>query len=325
MKIAITGGTGFIGSHIVEALAARGHEVTCLSRNPEKQKIFDGLPVRFVHGTLDSPEALSGLVRRQDVVIHAAGLTKAGSFEEYVRTNVGGTERLLEAMRASTPAPGRFVFFSSAEAMGPSPGGEPLTEDAEPKPFTAYGKSKMMAEQSVERARGEMPVTIIRPPAVYGPRDKDVAILFRLLSRGFQPVVRPLPSFSVLYVKNLAAAICQVVEGARDGMRSYFLTDGKPCSWLDFGCMIARALGKKTLRLRIPKALVHVIAGFAGILTAVTGKSGILSRDKIEALVGTWVVSDQRARRELGYRPSYSTEQGIVETAQWYRESGWLK
>ncbi|HVO39542.1 MAG TPA: NAD-dependent epimerase/dehydratase family protein [Spirochaetia bacterium] len=324
MKIAITGGTGFIGSHIVEALAARGHEVTCLARNPEKEKIFAGLPVRFVHGTMDSTEALSRLVKRQDVVIHLAGLTKAGSFEEYVRANVGGTEKLLEAMRTSSPAPRQFVLFSSAEAMGPSPGGAPLTEDAEPKPFTAYGKSKMMAEQCAERVSGEIPVTIIRPPAVYGPRDKDVAILFRLLSRGFQPVVRPLPSFSVLYVKNLAAAICQVVEGVRAGVRSYFLTDGKPCSWLEFGCLIARALGKKTLRLVVPRAVIHAIAGAAGFLTAITGKSGILSKDKIEALIGSWVVSDERARRELGYSPTYSTEQGITETAEWYRESGWL-
>jgi nucleoside-diphosphate-sugar epimerase len=324
MRIAITGGTGFIGSHIVEALAAKGHVVTCLARNPEKEKIFDGLPVRFVHGNLDSPEALSSLVERQDAVIHAAGLTKAGSFEEYVRANVEGTERLLEAMRTSSPAPRRLVFFSSAEAMGPSPGGEPLTEDAEPKPFTAYGRSKVMAEECVERLSREIPVTIIRPPAVYGPRDKDVAILFRLLSRGLQPVVRPLPSFSVLYVKNLAAAVCQIVEGVRDGVRSYFLTDGTPCSWLEFGCLIARALGKKPLRLRIPRSVIHAIAGFAGFLTAITGKSGILSRDKIEALIGTWVVSDERARRELGYSPSYSTEQGIAETAAWYRESGWL-
>ena len=325
MKIAITGGTGFIGSHLVEALSARGHEVTCLARSPERARVLDGLPVRFVHGNLDSPDALARLVEGQETVIHIAGLTKAASLEEYTRVNVGGTERLLERNPRGRLRPRRFVLFSSSETMGPSPGGMPLTEEIDQKPFSAYGKSKVMAEKCLDGLHGTFPVTVIRPPAVYGPRDRDFAILFRMVSRGLQPVVHPSPSFSVVYVKNLVAGICLALERPQKGLRSYFFTDGPAVSWLEFGCLIARALGKKPFQLKVPQVVIRAIARAAGLVTAVTGKSGILSRDKIEEMIGSWVVSDERARQELGYRPLYSTEQGVAETASWYRERGWLK
>ncbi len=324
MRIAVTGATGFIGSHVVEALCARGHEVVCLARNPEKARVLDGLALRVVYGDLDSPEALASLVKGQDAVIHLAGLTKAPRLDEFVRVNVGGTERLIEAIRRSCPDLGRLVYFSSAETMGPSPGGSALTEDVAPKPFSAYAKSKVMAEKCLDGIRDKVAVTIVRPPAVYGPRDRDVAILFRLLSRGLQPVVSPTPVFSVIYVKNLAEGICKAIESPLRGARSYFFTDGAPWSWFDFGCLIARALGKKPLQLRIPLFVVRAIAHAAGFITTITGKSGILSREKIEEMIRSWVVSDARARTELGYSPRFSTEQGIAETATWYRQAGWI-
>lgn len=324
MRIAITGATGFIGSHLVEALSARGHEVTCLARSPERARVLDGLPVRFVQGNLDSPDALARLVEGQETVIHIAGLTKAANLEEYTRVNVGGTERLLSAIRAAGSGLGRFVLFSSSETMGSSPGGMPLTEEIDQKPFSAYAKSKVMAEKCLDGLHGTFPVTVIRP-AVYGPRDRDFAILFRMVSRGLQPVVHPSPSFSVVYVKNLVAGICLALERPQKGLRSYFFTDGPAVSWLEFGCLIARALGKKPFQLKVPQVVIRAIARAAGLVTAVTGKSGILSRDKIEEMIGSWVVSDERARQELGYRPLYSTEQGVAETASWYRERGWLK
>lgn len=325
MRIAITGATGFIGSHLVEALSARGHEVTCLARSPERARVLDGIPLRFVYGSLDSTDALACLVEGQEAVIHVAGLTKAASLEEYTRVNVRGTERLLGAIRAAGSGLGRFVLFSSAETMGPSPGGVPLTEDLDQRPFSAYGKSKVMAEKCLDGVHGMFPVTVIRPPGVYGPRDRDFAILFRMVSRGFQPVVNPSPSFSLVYVKNLVAGICLAIERPQAGSRSYFFTDGPPISWIEFGCLVARALGKRPFQLKVPLAVVRGIARIAGLVTAVTGKSGILSRDKIEEMISSWVISDDRARKDLGYCPQFTTEQGVTETASWYRQRGWMK
>ncbi len=324
MKIAITGATGFIGSHLVEALVGKGHEVTCLARNPERAQGLVGLPVRLVYGSLDSLPSLACLVDGQEALVHVAGLTKAPSLQEYVRVNVGGTENLISVIRANGALLRRFVFFSSSETMGPSPGGVPFTEETSPKPFSAYGKSKVMAEECLKSLSNRIPVTIVRPPGVYGPRDKDFAILFRLVSRGLQPVVSPSPVFSVVYVKNLAAGICCAIERPHEGMRSYFFTDGPASSWVDFGEMIARALGRRVFKLRVPLFAMRSVAFVAGLLNSMTGRPGILSREKVEEMGGSWVVSDERARRELDYRPAFSTEQGITETASWYKSQGWL-
>jgi len=323
MKIAVTGATGFIGSHLVEALVDKGHTVTCLVRSPDRGQILARLPVRLVYGSLDAPSALAGLVDGQEVVVHVAGVTKAPSLPEYIRGNVRGTENLVAAIGDSSELR-RFVFFSSAEGMGPSPGGRPLTEETPQMPFSAYGKSKVMAEKCLCGLSTRVPVTVVRPPAVYGPRDKDFAILFRLVSRGIQPVVSPSPDFSVVYVKNLVAGICRAIDRPHEGMRSYFFTDGPTTSWFDFGEMIARALGKKPLKLRVPLFAMRGVAYAAGLLNSLTGKAGILSKDKIQEMGGSWVVSDDRARQELDYQPAFSTEQGIVETASWYRSQGWL-
>ncbi len=324
MKLAVTGATGFIGSHLVEALVGRGHEVTCLARSPERTREISALPVRFVFGTLDSNRALADLVDGQEAVVHAAGLTKAPSLQEYIRVNVGGTQRLVSAIRANGAHLRRLVFFSSAEAMGPSPRGRPLTEDVIPQPFSAYGKSKIMAENYLDSLTGRFPITIIRPPTVYGPRDRDLAILFRLVARGLLPAVIPSPAYSVLYVKNLAEGICLAIERPQDGVCRYFFTDGPVVSWFEFGGMIAHALDRKPLTLGVPQFALRAVAFAAGVVNAITGKAGILSQDKIRELGGSWVVSDERARRELGYRPSFSTEQGVAETAGWYRNRGWL-
>ncbi|MGO9411368.1 MAG: NAD-dependent epimerase/dehydratase family protein [Spirochaetia bacterium] len=325
MRIAVTGATGFIGSHLVEALVRDGHEVTCLARDPERTRSLSSLPVRFVYGSMDSSSALASLVDGQEAVVHAAGLTKARSPEEYIRVNVGGTENLLSVIRGKAGRLRHFVFFSSAEAMGPSTPGQPITEDACLRPFSAYGKSKIMAEQSLAGLERQMPVTIVRPPVVYGPRDKDLGILFRLVARGFLPVVSPSPAFSVVYVKNLVTGICRAIDRAHEsGTRSYFFTDGPETSWSDFGGMIARAFGNKPFTLRVPQLIVLAIAMFAGILSALGAKTTILSRDKIREMCGSWVVSDERARRELDYQPAFSTEQGVTETAAWYRSQGWF-
>jgi len=325
MKIGVTGATGFIGSHLVEALVSSGHEVRCLARNPDRTRALSDLPVRFVYGSVDSAHALECLVDGQEAVVHVAGLTKAPNPEEFVRVNVGGTERLLSTIERYGRRVRRFVFFSSAEAMGPSVGGNVLTEDSGLRPSSAYGRSKYLAEQSLSNLGQRMPVTVIRPPAVYGPRDQDFAILFRLVSRGFFPAVSPPPAFSLVYVKNLVAGICKAIDHPQEtGIRSYFFTDGPESTWTDFGAMIARALGREPFVLKVPVFAVQVIAAVVGIASSLTGKAGILSRDKIREMVGSWVISDERARRELGYSPSFSTEEGVAETAAWYKNQGWL-
>lgn len=325
MRIAVTGATGFIGSHLAECLCARGHEVTCLVRDPARARWLEGAPVRVVRGDLDAPGALAALVTGQEVVVHAAGLTKARSLEDYVRVNVDGTGRLLAAAIAHAPRLGRFVFFSSQAAMGPSEEGVPLGEDAPQRPVSDYGRSKSLAEKLLREQAGSIPVTIIRPPVVFGPREKDVLAYFRLVNSGLMPYLGGKRVLSIVYAANLVHGVALAIERPLGGMRSYFFTDGADLEWKGLLCTIARALGKKPLRIRVPLPAAAAVAAVSSALAGLAGKPSLLNPGMIAEMrhpINT--VSDQRARTELGYRPLVTTEQGVEQTVRWYRDNGWL-
>jgi nucleoside-diphosphate-sugar epimerase len=271
-----------------------------------------------------APTSLPGFVEGQEVIVSAAGLTKARSLEELVSVNVTGTLNLLSAAKSAAPRLRRFLYLSSQEAMGPSTDGAPLGEEAAQKPFTMYGKSKALAEQAL-RAQNAVPVTVIRPPAVYGPRDRDFLAYFRIVSRGIQPVFGYRNTASVVYVKSLVHGICLAIDRPIGGFRSYFFTDGEPLAQTAFTDLIVDALGRKALRIRVPAAAARAAAAVSGLYAAISGRAPLLNRENLEKYAREfWTVSDERARSELGYRPLCSTAQGLKETAAWYREQGWL-
>jgi dihydroflavonol-4-reductase len=325
MKIAVTGATGFIGSHLVECLLARGHEVSCLVRDPARQGWIEGVPVRTVRGDLDSPSALAALVEGQDVVVHSAGMTKAKSFDQFVRVNVEGTARVVEAIHARGRRVQRLVYFSSQAAMGPSPGGVALAEDAPQRPVSLYGKSKSMAEALLRDSRGSLPVTVIRPPAVYGPRDRDVLTFFRLVKGGLAPVLTGERRISVVFVKNLVQGVALAIERSPGQWNAYSFTDDGEPSWAGLLDSMARALGCRPLRVRVPLAAAALATGASVCWAALRGRPALLNWDKLaEMRPRDNLVSDGRARAELGYRPTVSTDRGIEQTMLWYREQGWL-
>ncbi len=324
MKIAITGATGFIGSHLTETLAAQGHEVTCLARGNDKASWIKDLPVRMVYGDVCREHSLEKFVTGQEVIVHLAGLTKAPDLETYTRVNVGGTNNVLSAVTARGVRLRRFILISSQEAMGPSAEGRPICEDTPQNPLSMYGISKHLAEKAL-RAWSTIPMTVIRPPAVYGPRDRDIYAYFKLASMGITPIVGYSNILSVVYVKNLVSGISLAIDRGQDGFRSYFFTDGDAITWKDMSEMISTALHRRTTKIRIPSVVVNALGKIAGLYSSVTHKALLLSKDKIAAMkVVHWLISDQRARSELGYKPTYTTVQGIEETARWYRDAGWL-
>ena len=325
MKIGVTGAGGFIGSHLTEALIARGHEVTCLVRSPRRIHWVRNLPVRVAFGDVCTGQGLTGFVRDQEVVIHNAGVTKAADMETYHNTNVGGTAALLSAITSANNRLRRFVLISSQEAMGPSPGGEALGEDAPQAPLSMYGKSKLLAERTLRDSLDTIPMTVIRPPSVYGPRDRDIFAYFRLAALGITPILGYHVTLSVVYVKNLVYGIALAVENPFGSFRSYFFTDGPSITMPQFSELIGTAFGKRQLKIPIPRFAVRSVGNLSGLYTGLTHRPLLLSRDKIEAMMyENWIISDQRARAELGYRPAYSTAQGIAESAHWYKEQRWL-
>ncbi len=325
MRIAVTGATGFIGSHLAETLTARGHEVTCLARGPERLRWIKNLPVRVVYGDVSKPGTLPALVEGQDVIVHTAGLTKAPDLNGFLRVNVTGTENLLHAITSHNPGLRRFIFISSQEAMGPCSDCSPMEEEAAQAPISMYGKSKALAEQALFAFRNAVPMTLIRPPAVYGPRDRDIYAYFKMAARGIAPIAGIGITLNIAYVKNLVHGIALAAERGEGNFHSYFFTDGPSMSWGEFSDLLGEVLDRRIMKIHVPLFVVGMIAGVSGIYTALTHKAVLLSRDKIEAMKHEfWLVSDRRARSELGYNPVYSTRDGLRETAEWYKTQGWL-
>ncbi len=325
MRIAVTGATGFIGSHLVEALRARGHEVTCLARGPERLKWIENLPVRVVYGDVSRPDTLPALVEGQDVLVHTAALTKASDLAGFLRVNVMGTENLMQAITRHNPGLRRFIFISSQEAMGPCPDCSPMGEEAVQAPISMYGKSKALAEQALFAFRHAVPMTVIRPPAVYGPRERDIYAYFRMAAHGIAPIAGNGITLNMVFVKNLVLGIALAAERGEGNYRSYFFTDGPAVSWGEFSDLLGEALDRRLMKIHVPPFILGMIAGVSGIYSTLTHKAVLLSRDKIEAMKHEfWLVSDRRARSELGYSPAYSTRDGLRETAEWYKTQGWL-
>jgi nucleoside-diphosphate-sugar epimerase len=325
MKIAVTGATGFIGSHLAECFTDAGHEVTVLARSPQRLARIGHLPVRAVYGDLDRADALRDFATGQDAVVHAAGLTLAKSRDEFVRINVCGSVRLLESALANSPGLRRFVFVSSQAAMGPSPAGGSLGEEAPRRPISAYGESKSLAEDQLARFADRVPITFVRPPWVYGPRDRHTLSYFRLAARGLRLAAGARNRYSIVHAADLAQGIRLAAESALPGARAYCFTDGDGRTLDEILSIIADAVGRRTIRVPVPLAAVAVVAAANELAGAITGRPPFIGWRKLgEARHPCWVVSDRRAREELGYRPAIAAPRGMAETAAWYRAEGWL-
>jgi nucleoside-diphosphate-sugar epimerase len=323
--ILVTGGSGFIGSHLVERLCSDGERVRCLVRAKKvRRKNYAGLPpqAEAVFGELISGAGLEEAFEGVDTVIHVAGVTKALRVDDYYAGNTRATENLARAMQGRAM---RLVHVSSLAAAGPSLDGTPLGEDAEPRPWTHYGKSKLAAERAVRELVPD--AVIVRPPVVYGPRDTDVFRILKPLSRGIAFQIGGGERwFSAIYAKDLADGLMAAARAARGAGRTYFLANSKPVSWSELGAAVARATGRKARIVRVPGPVAYAAGWCAEMWARATGEPGILSREKVrEAQCPYWICDPRRAAEEIGFQARTTLDAGLAETLAWYREAGWLK
>jgi nucleoside-diphosphate-sugar epimerase len=322
--ILITGGTGFIGSHLVEAACARGEKLRCLIRRDSFKRHPFALPAEaeIAFGDLVSGEGLREALEGAGAVIHLAGVTKALSTSEFYSGNARATENLARAVAGRGV---RLVHVSSLAAIGPSSDGTPVSEDAEPHPITHYGKSKLEGERIAQALVPD--AVIVRPAVVYGPRDTDVLEIFRSISRGLVLEISGGERwFQAIYVKDLADGLLAAARTPQAGGRAYFLAHAKAVSWSELSSAAARIMRKRTRVLRIPAPLAYAAGGCAELCARLTGKPTILSREKVkEARCRHWTCDTRRAARELGFEAQTSLELGLAQTLAWYKQAGWLK
>lgn len=328
MRVLVTGASGFLGSHVAEQLSEQGHSVVALVRRTSNTKFLASLPgLELATGSVEDADSVRAAMKGVDAVVHSAGLVKARDEEEFYATNVRGTENLLTAAREVAPNLVRFVFVSSLAAVGPSLDGRPVPGDTEPRPVTRYGRSKLAAERLARDAKGDVKVTILRPPMIYGPRDNESFAFFQSVSRRFLPYLGDgKNTMSVIYASDAASACIQAIEADVPSGNAYFIDDGEVRVWLDMLADIERAIGARALiRLGVPFPLVRTAALFNEGFSKLTGKAVMLTRDKlVELSAPHWVCDSTDTRRDLKWEPKVQWPEGTRRAAAWYREHGWM-
>jgi len=263
-------------------------------------------------------------VSKIDTVFHLAGVTKSTAEENFYQVNATGTLNLLKAVVKVNPELKRFVYISSQAVTGPS--STPVTESEIPRPITPYGASKLAGEETVLAFRSQIPVTILRPAIVYGPREKDVYTFFRIIQWGIKPVLGWKEHYgSFIYVDDLVDGIILAAENEKAIGQTYFLVSESIVSWSSLNNEIARALGKKAITIHVPVLLADFIAVVTELISKLIGKPSILTRHKIKELKEeAWICDGSKARKELGFHPKVRFSEGIDRCADWYRKQGWL-
>lgn len=326
MKSLITGATGFVGSHLADKLLEKNHEVYCLRRKTSSTKWLDGKNIKYVDGDLFSNESLENCIKEMDYVFHVAGVVKAKTKAGFYHGNYEATKNLLEITNKVNPGIKKFIFVSSQAACGPSRNGEPVDENTKPDPITTYGITKLKAEEEVEKYKNKFPVTIIRPPAVYGPRDTEILIYFKTFSKGLNSVIGfDAKYLSLVYVEDLADGIVLAAENKDSNGQKYFMCFDDAYNWDEIGSVTSRLLGKKALKIRLPHSVVYSVGYLAELFSTFSRKPATLNIEKCKDITQLrWVCSNKKAKKELGFNPKYTLEESFKKTIDWYKDMKWI-
>jgi nucleoside-diphosphate-sugar epimerase len=333
-KVFITGASGFIGYHLVAAALNAGMEIHAAVRPSSdlsflKQLNANANDLVYVNTDFSSKDKLKKLLEEggYTYIIHAAGVTKAKTAAAYNLVNAEYSLNLAQAAMSADIPLRRFVFLSSLAALGPAAYNQeqPITEDTLPAPVTDYGKSKLLAEQYLKEVSG-LPLSIIRPTAVYGPGEKDLFVLFKTLSKGLDAYIGKGPQrLSFVYVKDLVAATMAALQENGKEVTVYNISDGKAYDRYALADQFREISGRNVFRTHLPVALVGMVAGLLDFIYSYSSTTPVLNKEKLKELTApNWICSIDAARNHLHYQPQYDLHQGLAETLTWYKENKWL-
>jgi dihydroflavonol-4-reductase len=346
-RVLVTGATGFIGRHLVRHLLSRGEHVRCLIHFKEERVAG----AECVPGDITAPQSLTAVVQGVDIVYHLAGATVVTSPHKYKPINSLGTRNLAEAC-AGLEKPPLFMYLSSLAAAGPTTPNKPLREENPPAPVSEYGRSKLLGERFLQGLADRLPVTVLRPPGVFGPGDPNMVALFKSVRAGvnFVPGSRR-QQLGFIYVSDLIEALLQAAEwgerlrdpsvGLDDPQGLYFVAMEERPTLEELGLLAASALGETSLGERhivsspvlaravrtviIPARVGKILARVNDFLSRLTMQPMLLTSDKMrEALAGSWICSSEKAKRAWGFTCQTELAEGLRQTVAWYRHKGML-
>jgi nucleoside-diphosphate-sugar epimerase len=327
MRVLVTGATGFVGSHILDSLHARGIEASALLRpTSDKSFITGNLPHLDLRiGSVGDPESLDAAMREATHVIHCAGCTNAVRAEEFYQVNQLGTRHIVEAVNRQQGRIRRLVHISSQAAGGPAPADKPGLESDPPHPVSDYGGSKLAGEKEVRDAcRSDF--VILRPPAVYGPRDRAFLPLFKAVRNHIVPRIGGgRMALSLVFVKDLADAVAACLSAPAAAGKTFYVASPEVTSPGALAGEIASQMKAWTLALPLPTAALWPICVLQEYVSRLTGRPSVLSRQRYaEFSAAGWVCDPARLRQEVGFACATGLKTGVAETLAWYRGQGWL-
>lgn len=327
MPIAVvTGCNGFVGSHLVELLIEKGYDVHGIVRSSSNLQWLKDKKITLHKTGLADVDTLRPIMQQANYVFHIAGVVSSKTKKGFYLGNVETTENVLKAC-LNAPNIKKVLVTSSLAATGPTKKGFPVNEESPLQPITTYGKSKLEQENMVHTYYDKLPITIIRPPAVYGPRDSEIFLFFKTINSGlFTQVGFDDKSLSLVHAKDLVKGMFLAATNEKSAGETYFLgSDPAEYDWPLVGKISTDAVARKVFTVKVPHALLYVVGGIAQVVGKFGKKPPTLSWEKAEEIVqSSWSCSSKKAKEELGYEEEIPLEQGIHETIKWYKEQGWM-
>ncbi|MBN2227197.1 MAG: NAD-dependent epimerase/dehydratase family protein [candidate division Zixibacteria bacterium] len=322
--VLITGANGFVGSRLCRRLMADGFRVIAGVREGCNTDRLRGIEPEYRYGDITRPETLAGLIAGVDYIVHNAGVVKVNRPETFFTVNRDGTENLLKAASTCTTLK-KLVYISSLAAAGPSENGRPLTEDDEPHPITAYGRSKLAGEEVVQKYKDAVNSVIVRPPGIYGPGDKEMYAFFQIVNNRIAPYLGRLSrKLQLVYVDDLADGVSKALGANTQSGRVYFIAEDKGYSFRELVGHLRGAVDRFCLPLYVPGFILKIIAWLSEHIMSIFGKTPMFTVEKANEILADWEVDVSRAREELGFESQIPFPEGARETVYWYREEAWL-
>ncbi len=326
-RVLITGASGFVGYHLIQEALKNDLEVYAAVRKSSNIDHLKHLDIKYAYPDFSNVDLLAAefYENQYDYIIHAAGVTRAKSAEEYNQVNAGYTNNIAAAALKNNHPLKKIVLISSLAAVGPLHTLDgTITEHTIPAPVTAYGKSKLLAEENL-KAYSSLNYNILRPTGVYGPRDKDIFIFFKQVAKGIEPYIGNMEQkFSFIYVTDVAKAAISALH-TKDHRNTYNLSDGQYYDRYELGKLIKEILNLKTVKFHLPVNFVKFIAIISEKYSSLKNEAAVLNTEKLNELMAiNWYCDISKARTGLDFAPEYDLKAGVSETLKWYKANKWL-
>lgn len=328
MYCAITGANGFVGSHLVDRLVAEGHQVCALVRATSDLQWLKNKPVTLIKGDLDDAQALKQAFTGVSVVFHVAGVVNSLDSDTFFRVNAEGTRKVAEACLEVNPKLSRFVLVSSQSVVGPNPGGTPMNEEIPCRPINLYGKSKLAGEEAARKLMPALPLSIIRPGPIYGPRDREALALIQMAAKGFHVKVglaRRMCNFC--HVEDVVTSLMLAATREEALGETFLISDTQNYTVQESGRIMSAALrdGRKSFPLWLPVSVAYAAGAVSGAIGRLRHVTPDLNLDRVRMLTARgWAMDTSKAQKLLGYTPQYDLASGVVQTVKWCKEHGWM-